>query len=73
MALKDNTNIKKNPYTTVIGLILILAAVALFVIPYFMNLKQEVDSFKLVVLGAIGLLLVLAPDKLIGIIEKKAE
>jgi hypothetical protein len=73
MALKDNASIKKNPITTIIGLILIVAAVALFVIPYFMDLKQEVDSFKLVVLGAIGLLLVLAPDKLIAIIEKKAE
>lgn len=73
MKLTENASIKKNPYTTVIGFIMILAAVALFIIPYFMDLKQEVDSFKLTVLGAIGLLLVLAPDKLIGIIEKKAE
>lgn len=73
MALKDNTSIKKNPYTTVIGYVLILVAIALFVIPYFMDLKQDVDSFKLAVLGAIGLLLILAPDRLIGIIEKKAE
>lgn len=73
MVIKENTSIKKNPYTTVIGYILMLVATALFVIPYFMDLKQEVDSFKLTVLGAIGLFLVLSPDKLIGIIEKKAE
>jgi hypothetical protein len=73
MALKENTSIKKNPYTTIIGYLLMLISVALFVIPYFMDLKQEVDSFKLAVLGAIGLFLVLSPDKLIGIIERKAE
>ena len=73
MTLKDNASIKKNPITTVIGLILILISIGLFVAPYFFELKQVVESLEIAVIGGVGLLLVLAPDKLVSIIQKKAE
>jgi hypothetical protein len=73
MSIKENASIKKNPVTSIIGLILIVIATGLFTIPYFYDLKQEVDSTKLLGMGAIGLLLVLAPDELLGIIKRKTE
>jgi hypothetical protein len=73
MALKDNMSVKKNPITGILGIILTLVGTALYVIPYFYDTKSEPNIWVPAGIGAVGLLLILSPDSLVNIIQKKTE
>jgi hypothetical protein len=68
-----NVSFKENPITSTIGLILILISVALLTLPYFMELKEEVVWYIPTGLGAVGILFLLAPDKLVSIVVSKSD
>ena len=71
--MKTNVSFKENPITTIIGLILIIVSVLLLVLPYFMELKEDVEWYIPAVIGAIGILFLLAPDKLVSIVVSKSD
>jgi hypothetical protein len=71
--MKTNVSFKENPITTTIGLLLILISVLLIILPYFMELKQEVHWGIPSGLGAVGVLFLLAPDKLVSIVVSKSD
>lgn len=75
MALTDNINPKKNPYTSNLGMIMTIIALLMFTAPLFVELKKDMYSLWYVPtsIGLIGLLLLLSPDTLISLIVKLFE
>lgn len=71
MALKDNMNIKQNPITGILAIVLIVCAVALYAVPYFYAPKSEVNVYVPAGIGLAGIVMWLAPDELVKIIKKK--
>ena len=64
---------KNNPYTTILGLIVTLIGLALFTLPYFIELQENVEWYQSAGCFAIGILLLLSPDTLLGIIKKRSD
>lgn len=73
----ENLNPVKNPWTTIPGIMIFVFGFTLWVLPYFVTLKQEVEWYKWAVPMCIGLLLWVAPDKIISILlgffQRKAD
>jgi CDP-diglyceride synthetase len=65
MATKLNVDPRYNPKTTILGFIFLLIGLGLYCIPYFMELKQEVNHYINGTLICSGIMLVLAPDKVV--------
>lgn len=66
----NNVNIKSNPFTTVLGIVITLVAIGMLVVPMFLETKTIVPYYIIGITGAVGIFLVFAPDKLIGILSK---
>lgn len=64
-------NIKGGPITTILGVLLVLFALTLFGMPYFYEYETEPNMLVPAGLCAGGLVLILSPDTLLGIIKKK--
>jgi len=64
---------KNNPYTTILGLIVTLIGLALFTLPYFVELQESVEWYQSAGCFAVGILLLLSPDTLLGIIKKRSD
>lgn len=65
MSLKTNTSELK---TTITGAVMSILALIYFGLPYFSEYELwEVNNWYLGVLGIGGIMLILAPDKLIGV------
>jgi protein-S-isoprenylcysteine O-methyltransferase Ste14 len=62
-----NANFKKDPITTVLGLILVLAAVAVVLAPAFVDVKKDFTTMWYIpaIIGGTGVLLILSPDTII--------
>jgi hypothetical protein len=71
--MKTNVSFRDNPITTTIGLILIIISILLVVLPYFMELKEDVEWYIPAILGGVGILFLLAPDKLVSIVVSKSD
>lgn len=71
--MKTNVSFRDNPITTTIGLLLIVISILLVVLPYFMELKEDVEWYIPAVMGAVGILFLLAPDKLVSIVVSKSD
>jgi hypothetical protein len=71
--MKTNVSFKDNPITTTIGIILIMVSVILLILPYFIVLNESVQWYIPAVLGGIGILFLLAPDKLVSIVVSKSD
>lgn len=65
-----NINIKENPVTTILGVILLLVGIGIFIIPLFIVLKAEVVIYIPIGISIIGLCLLLIPDDLKGALSK---
>lgn len=72
---KDNmiNNVKNGKVTTFLGCILILVSVLFYVAPMFNEEVLEPEWYVPLIMGAVGLLLLLSPDTLVGILKKKGE
>lgn len=66
-------NVKDGKVTTVIGCILILVSVCFYLVPMFDESAVEPEWYVPIIMGAVGLLLLLSPDTLVGILKKKGE
>lgn len=62
-----NVNLEKDKVTTILGLILVLSAVAVLLLPAFIDVKKDMtDIWYLPVgVGAVGVLLIISPDTII--------
>jgi hypothetical protein len=52
----------RNPWTTVSGFVLIMAALALVFVPMFVEVKEKPEWYIEVTLGVVGMALIVAPD-----------
>lgn len=68
MNIIKNLNPKKNPITDLLGLIAFLLSLAMFSLPLFITLKEEPNIYVSSGIGVVGLLLMLAPDKIVTIL-----
>lgn len=68
-----NLNLKENPITTILGLLLTLISAAMFVIPMFYEVVDLPENYVRGGIGVVGILLLLSPDTLLGIIKKKTD
>ena len=66
-------NVKDGKVTTFLGCILILVSVFFYIVPMFNEEMLEPEWYVPLVIGAVGLLLLLSPDTLVGILKKKGE
>lgn len=71
--MATNVNFKENPITTSLGIILIIIGVALITLPYFVDLKEPVQWYIPTGLFGVGVLFLLAPDKLVSIVVSKSD
>ena len=71
--MKKNISIKNNPWSTTLGLLAALIGLTLFTLPYFVELKEPIQWYQPAGCFGIGILLLLAPDKLLGIIQKQSD
>lgn len=75
--LKENIDPIKNPWTTIPGMILFVVGALLWVLPYFMDLKKSVEWYQWAVPMGLGIILWVAPDKIIsialGFFQRKAD
>jgi hypothetical protein len=69
-SIRDNANLKKNPITTIIGIIITFVAVSLYVIPYFYLPKSEIVIWVPAAMGMVGIFLIISPDDLIWLTKK---
>ena len=69
----DNVNPKQNPITTIIGGVLIIVSLILFIVPVFVETVEEVNWYMPTGIGVVGILLLLSPDTLLGIIKAKSD
>ena len=62
-----NANFNKDKVTTLLGLILVLSALAVLLLPVFINVKKDmIDIWYLPAsIGGIGVLLIISPDTII--------
>ncbi len=70
--MKKHLNIdpRYNPKTTIPGALLLLSSLAVEVGAYFIDLKKEtINHWVMGSIGLLGLLLLIAPDKVITIVE----
>jgi len=58
-------NILDSPITTFIGAIVFTAGLSLWLIPYFAELRQEVEWWQYTAAMVVGLLLIVAPDTIV--------
>ncbi len=79
MPLSENVNPKKNPYTSVTGVVFLLISAAMFIIKYlipaFVVLKQDIpfEWYGPIVPLAIGILLVFIDDAYFARIFNRAD
>lgn len=73
----ENLNPVKNPWTTIPGIVLFVVGLVLWVLPYFFDLKKPVEWYQFTAPMALGLLLWVAPDRIIsivlGLFQRKAD
>lgn len=70
MKKKLNCDPRYNPKTTIMGVILMISALSVEIGVYFIDLKQETINHWIVgSIGVLGLLLFIAPDKVITVVE----
>jgi hypothetical protein len=65
-------NIKPN-YTTAVGIAILFIGVTIFLIPMFWTVKETIEWYVPTLFCVGGILLWLAPDKLIGIVSKAGD
>ena len=72
MAVVDNLNPKINPLTTYLGLVMVSLSLIMFTAPLFVDLKKDIYQMWYIpsIIGCFGLLLLLSPDTLVGLISK---
>jgi drug/metabolite transporter (DMT)-like permease len=73
MNISKNASVKHNPITTILGLIMVAAALGMYLIPYFYDPKHDPNVWVPAGIGVVGLFLILAPDELIPTLKKKIE
>ena len=75
--LINNLDPGKNPVTTILGAILIILGASLYVLPFFVELRQPVDWYVVLSIAVVGICLLLIPDDLrtalAKLINKKAD
>ena len=73
----NNISVTKNPFTTIFGGLFIILGIGLIIIPAFMVEKTPIPVWSGWALAGIGILLLFAPDKLIGglgkLVDKKSQ
>ena len=69
----NNISVKKNPYTTIFGIVIILVSIGVIIAPIFITEKTSLPTWSGWALLGIGILLLFAPDKLIGGLGKLAD
>ena len=62
-----NVNLEKDKVTTILGLILVLSAVAVLLLPVFIEVKKDMTEkwYLPVGIGVLGVLLIISPDTII--------
>ena len=68
MSAKLNIDPRYNPKTTILGFILLLIGIFFYFADFFIDLKHEVNHWINGSISALGILLILAPDKVITLI-----
>lgn len=71
--IKSNTSFKENPITSILGLFFCIIASVVFIAPMFMETVDEIQWYIPCGIGVVGILLLLSPDTLVGIIKSKSE
>lgn len=71
--VKSNTSFKDNPITSIIGGILMLVSLILLIVPYFYELKKEVEWDVVLWTGGIGILLFFSPDSVFNFLKRKSK
>lgn len=75
--LQNNLNPVSNPVTTISGFLLLCGAIALKIIPMFMEVKQQMDDLFIYGVGILGLCLLIIPDAigdaLRSVLKRKSE
>lgn len=70
MKRKLNIDPRYNPKTTIPGAILLISSLSVEVGAYFIDLKKDtVNHWVIGSIGVLGLLLLIAPDKVVTIVE----
>lgn len=62
MGIRKNCSVKTNPLTTVLGLLFVFVALALFIVPVFYEVKSSTEWFVPASIGILGLVLIGSPD-----------
>jgi multidrug efflux pump subunit AcrB len=62
-----NVNLKKDPITTILGMLLVLAAVLVVLAPAFVDVKKDFTAMWWIpaIIGGVGVLLMLSPDTIV--------
>jgi len=63
--ITKNINFGKDFITTTLGISSFLLSLLIYALPLFIDLKQEPNVYITVGIGVLGLLLILAPDKIL--------
>jgi len=73
----SNLNPVKNPITSIPGYLLFFAGFVLWILPYFVVLKEQMEWYQWAAPMCIGFLLIVAPDKvvdiLLGLFKRKTD
>jgi sRNA-binding carbon storage regulator CsrA len=66
--MKNNLNPKTNPITTILGAVLLTIGLGSFVMPMFLELREDLNIYLKAAFTLSGFLCLLAPDALVGIV-----
>lgn len=75
--ITNNISVKTNPFTTIFGIVFMLIGIAVIILPIFYTVKTAIPVWTGWALSGLGLILLFAPDKLIGglgkLVDRKSE
>lgn len=66
--MKNNINPKTNPITTILGAVLLTIGLGSFIMPMFLELREDLNIYLKAAFTLSGFLCLLAPDALVGIV-----
>lgn len=62
----NNINPLKNPVTTVLGMLLLVIAIGMFIVPMFYEVKEQLNYWIPTGIGLLGICFLLIPDAVIS-------